>query len=340
QSLGAEGFLYGLDVRLADPSIIAYQIGPTGGSRVSARDFSLPDNYDHVNIRSQNAREQAGLEIYNGFLYLVGEDTDDSDNLKVFVFELTSTGATRAATREWDLVAANDNPVCLAIYDDIAYVGDLDGTFYAYTITESGATRTSSRDWTFQNRRRLRTGRFQTFLEYAAGLEIDNNGLAYIVSASTTQENAFSYPYSDEDDGAIENGASNQGHIRVYEIVPTGAIRRASRDVALQSGRKTGIAITNGYIYVAEREAIEVYEHYPSPPNFPIDVGPSQTFVVNQDIIPFTIPGAGGFPAARYSITGLPNGVTFNATTRVVSGRPTATGQGTATVTADNRPES
>ncbi|MCY4260991.1 MAG: hypothetical protein OXC91_12105 [Rhodobacteraceae bacterium] len=352
-SIGIDGFLYGLDTQTTQPftrQIIVFQLSSTGATRVSARDFVLPSNYRRIDPPGN--RDYAAMDIDGGFLYVVGADSDNSNAPKVFVFELTSTGGNRVTAREWNLDVGNSDPSCLAIYEGIAYIGDLDGTFYAYTLAEDGATRATTRDWVFQNRRlsqRVTTAggtRYRDTIDVAAGLEIDRLGLAYIAPAEHEFNNVNPNLYTGYFGNTVLNGASQVGSVRVYEIVPTGAIRRASRDFSLQSGTKNGIAIDNGFVYVSEHQflvnglGIEVYEHYPSPPEFPTDVGPAQTFVVNEDITPFTIPDAGGVPDPRYSIVGLPNGVTFNATTRVVSGRPTATGQGTATVTADNRPQS
>ena len=53
-------------------------------------------------------------------------------------------------------------------------------------------------------------------------------------------------------------------------------------------------------------------------------------------LTPITVPAATGTPAPTYAAAGVPAGVNFNPTTRVISGTPTAIGSGTITVTATN----
>ena len=71
-------------------------------------------------------------------------------------------------------------------------------------------------------------------------------------------------------------------------------------------------------------------------PAFADDTGDAQTWTQNTAIASITIPAATGTPTPTYAATGVPAGVSFNATTRVISGSPTATGSGTITVTASN----
>ena len=71
-------------------------------------------------------------------------------------------------------------------------------------------------------------------------------------------------------------------------------------------------------------------------PNWADDTGDDQAWTQNSAITSFTVPAATGNPAPTYSVAGLPNGITFNTGTRLLSGTPTAVGTGTITVTATN----
>ena len=80
---------------------------------------------------------------------------------------------------------------------------------------------------------------------------------------------------------------------------------------------------------MASYEALEA-------PSFADDTGDAISGTVGTAIAPITVPEADGEPAPTYAVSGLPGGLAFNATTRVLSGTPTAAGSGTITVTATN----
>ena len=72
-------------------------------------------------------------------------------------------------------------------------------------------------------------------------------------------------------------------------------------------------------------------------PSFPDSTGDAQTWTQNQAITPITVPAASGNPTPTYAAVGsLPSGLSFNVTTRVISGTPTATGSGTIRIRATN----
>ena len=72
-------------------------------------------------------------------------------------------------------------------------------------------------------------------------------------------------------------------------------------------------------------------------PSFSDDTGDAISGTVGTAIANVTVPEADGAPAPTYAASGaLPGGLSFDTTTRVLSGTPTAAGSGTITVTATN----
>ena len=86
-------------------------------------------------------------------------------------------------------------------------------------------------------------------------------------------------------------------------------------------------------LYVTDREQIPGVEATivvapPTPflltaPVFADDTIDAQSWTENVEITPITVPMASGNPTPTYSASGLPAGVSFNPTTRVISGTPT-----------------
>ena len=75
----------------------------------------------------------------------------------------------------------------------------------------------------------------------------------------------------------------------------------------------------------------------PVAPNFADDTGNAQTWTVDASIAAITVPAATGTPSPTYTVVGtLPDGISFNADTRVISGIPTATGSGRIRIRATN----
>ena len=73
-----------------------------------------------------------------------------------------------------------------------------------------------------------------------------------------------------------------------------------------------------------------------SKPSWRFNTGDLQRWTTGQDITDIVVPAAAGAPHPTYSATGLPTGITFDPDTRTISGRPTAAGTGTITITATN----
>ena len=74
-----------------------------------------------------------------------------------------------------------------------------------------------------------------------------------------------------------------------------------------------------------------------SAPVFATDTGAAQSWVVGQAITPIIVPAANGSPTPTYAAAGaLPGGLTFTAASRMISGTPTAAGNGTITIRASN----
>ena len=71
-------------------------------------------------------------------------------------------------------------------------------------------------------------------------------------------------------------------------------------------------------------------------PSFTNDTGTAQSWAQDVAINAVTVPEADGTPTPTYAVQGsLPAGISFDTTTRVISGTPTATGSGSITVTCD-----
>ena len=75
----------------------------------------------------------------------------------------------------------------------------------------------------------------------------------------------------------------------------------------------------------------------PVAPTFADDTGNAQTWIVDASIANITVPAATGSPSPTYARVGsLPDGIAFNVNTRVISGTPTETGNGTIRIRATN----
>ena len=72
-------------------------------------------------------------------------------------------------------------------------------------------------------------------------------------------------------------------------------------------------------------------------PAFADDTGDAQTWTMGTAIASIAVPTATGNPTPTYAAVGaLPAGITFDTTTRVIAGTPTAVGSGTITIRATN----
>ena len=72
-------------------------------------------------------------------------------------------------------------------------------------------------------------------------------------------------------------------------------------------------------------------------PSFSDPTGDAQNWTQNDAITAITVPSADGIPSPTYSVIGsLPTGLSFNITSRVISGTPTVAGSGTITIRATN----
>ena len=72
-------------------------------------------------------------------------------------------------------------------------------------------------------------------------------------------------------------------------------------------------------------------------PNFSDDTGNDQSWVQNVAITSINVPLASGNPTPSYSVVGsLPVGITFDTSSRIISGTPTEVGNGTITIRASN----
>ena len=102
-------------------------------------------------------------------------------------------------------------------------------------------------------------------------------------------------------------------------------------EVAAFIGHVQGLSDQRGLLTLTTRAAVDIA------PSFADDTGDAQSWTQNQAITALTVPAADGTPTPTYAEVGvLPAGISFNITTRVLSGTPTATGSGTITIRATN----
>ena len=74
-----------------------------------------------------------------------------------------------------------------------------------------------------------------------------------------------------------------------------------------------------------------------SAPSFSDATGDAQTWSTGNTISNVIVPAASGTPTPSYAVEGsLPAGLSFNASTRTISGTPTSAGSGTITIRATN----
>ena len=75
----------------------------------------------------------------------------------------------------------------------------------------------------------------------------------------------------------------------------------------------------------------------PVAPSFPSRAGAAVRWVAGEAIENILVPAASGRPAPTYAVVGaLPDGIQFDAETRILSGAPTSAGSGTITIQAGN----
>ena len=156
----------------------------------------------------------------------------------------------------------------------------------------------------------------------------------------------------------------------LFDIDPDGADSQVMRLRALPSGLTDpqAMAVYNGRLLIANDRQFEneLYEIDPDgsdsqggllralpsgltgpqgmatfgdpdvAPSFTDDTGDAISGTAGTAIANVTVPAADGTPAPTYAASGLPGGLSFDTTTRVLSGTPTAAGSGTITVTATN----
>ena len=124
-------------------------------------------------------------------------------------------------------------------------------------------------------------------------------------------------------DGGTESGNINEWlyveHID-HQIPPTG------REVPI-----TVVTLVPSYLY-RDLDRIRWDNFNRADPN-----NAPQRWTVGTQIVPITVPAAAGNPAPTYAVVGsLPTGLSFNPSSRVISGTPTAEGSGTITIRATN----
>ena len=123
----------------------------------------------------------------------------------------------------------------------------------------------------------------------------------------------------------LPSGLAFNTSTRIISGTPTAA---GSGTIRIRASNSAGTADwTVGYTTSAALAA----------PSFSDDTGNAQTWTVGTAITSITVPVASGNPTPSYAVqSGLPAGLAFNTSTRVISGTPTATGSGTIRIRATN----
>ena len=115
--------------------------------------------------------------------------------------------------------------------------------------------------------------------------------------------------------GSLPAGLSFNANTRVISGTPTST---GSGTITIRATNSQGSDDwTVGYTTSAAQAA----------PSFSDNTGDAQTWTVGSAIANITVPTASGNPAPTYAVVGsLPTGLSFNTTTRVLSGMPTNAG--------------
>ena len=125
--------------------------------------------------------------------------------------------------------------------------------------------------------------------------------------------------------GRLPAGVAFDARTRVISGTPTAT---GSGTIRIRATNAAGVADWTVAYRIADR---------PVAPAFADDTGVAQRWPQGTAITPITVPVATGVPAPTYTVRGgLPPGIAFNATTRVISGTPTVVRSGTITIRATN----
>ena len=170
------------------------------------------------------------------------------------------------------------------------------------------------------------------------GIAFAPNGDLWLVGRSPSDV------YRSTDDGATWSSVgitapADQFRVEGISVAPNGDLWLAGRSLndvyrSEDDGAtwtSVGITAPAGQTYVSGIAFDPRLE-----PAFADDTGDAISGTVGTAIANVTVPEAAGVPTPTYAASGLPAGLSFNTTTRVLSGTPTAAGSGTITVTATN----
>ena len=168
------------------------------------------------------------------------------------------------------------------------------------------------------------------------GLTLDSNENVVIVDRQT--DRVYTYSSGSWDSGIALSSAigspegialnPSNNRIQVLDSADRQIYEYDGTSWAAFLATPTGVANPRGISYDLYNADVA--------PSFADNTGDAQTWTAGTAITPITVPEADGTPAPTYAAAGLPAGVNFNDTTRVISGTPTAAGSGTITVTATN----
>ena len=270
----------------AFPRVFSYQ---TSGQRDSASDF----NPDSDNFSPE------GITFANGRFYVV--DSNFGRNIdKVYVYQASGQ---REPAFDFNLPSANGWPGGITFANDRLYVVDkIDRKVYAYGVS---AQRDAAFDFDLDSANRDPVG--ITFANQRFYVVDDGDGKVYAYHASGQRDSASDFDLDSDNGNAQGITFAND---RFY-VVDQG----------------DGPYGREGEVYVYDGPTQSGGDGSDTPPSFGTATADHQTYDAGSAIGPLTLPAAsGGDGFLTYSLAPSVAGLTFSASTRQLTGTPSAAG--------------
>ena len=217
-------------------------------------------------------------------------------------------------------------PTMAGTQADTLYVRDL--TIEGTVLTVTTSLQVTREDTVSKQRYRPKTrGLRNTWIRSVADME---NRADAILDAIASPERRVQLDYLVEDWAEF---LSLDLSDRVRVVLPTVESDAFIESIGLSIRRGGAYYSTVNLSLTSDVQAMAAQ----TAPSFADDTGTPQTWTRDQATTSITVPAATGTPTPTYSAVGtLPTGISFDSTTRVLSGTPTAAGSGTITIRATN----